>query len=514
MACLMQKSNLFRIKAGMKKFADRLLISILFGQIFLISCNMGTYYIDSEKGDDLNTGKSKRNAWATAEKLNELHLQQGNKILFRGGQTLKANIHLKNVKGTAEENITISSYGKDTAIIDGQDSLALLLDSCAFVSIKNINFKGSGRKSGNTASGVIIQNSKNISVDKAEISGFQKAGLKISDSENITGTQVYAFENGFAGILTGETYYKPFELRSKNIYIGYCTVENNPGDHTVLDNHSGNGIVISGTDSAVVEYCLAKNNGWDQPWEGNGPVGIWAFHSNNVIIQHCISYSNKSNPKGWDGGGFDLDGGVTNSVMQYNLSYNNDGPGYGLYQYWGAVPWENNIVRYNISINDGTKHDSCGLHVWNGQPDKPTFQNAQIYNNVFYNDFGRAVDYKSGDIPGLIYINNVFVSRQQPVTGIYSKSKFDNNLYCRLENKPVDMKVDPNAIFANPMLVLPENISLEIPSELYNTNLFKPLENSPVIGSGIALPVANDKDFGGKPVSNEIGKINIGVWQN
>jgi hypothetical protein len=116
-----------------------------------------------------------------------------------------------------------------------------------------------------------------------------------------------------------------------------------------LDNHSGSGILISGTDSAIVEYCLAKNNGWDQPWEGNGPIGIWAYHSNNVIIQHCIAHSNKTNPKGWDGGGFDFDGGVTNSVMQYNLSYNNMGPGYGLYQY-SAPPNGKTILYGTISV--------------------------------------------------------------------------------------------------------------------------------------------------------------------
>ncbi|HUX56065.1 MAG TPA: right-handed parallel beta-helix repeat-containing protein [Bacteroidales bacterium] len=213
-------------------------------------------------------------------------------------------------------------------------------------------------------------------------------------------THVHAFENGGAGIHTGSVYYKPYKLISKNIYVGYCITENNPGDPTVLDNHSGSGIIISGTDGAVVEYCLAKDNGWDQPWEGNGPIGIWAFHANNVVIQHCISHSNKSNPLGWDGGGFDFDGGVTNSIMQYNYSYNNVGPGYGLYQYWSAAPWENNTVRYNISINDGIENDSCGIHIWSGQPNIPNMKNAYIYNNLVINDFGRAVDYKSGDVPG------------------------------------------------------------------------------------------------------------------
>jgi hypothetical protein len=317
--------------------------------------NNRVYYIDQLNGNNANSGTNPDSAWATISKLVEIEIQPGDSILFHGGQIFEGTIQLKNWNGNAEKGVLISSYGEGSATISGGDSEAFIADSCSYIEIKNLDFIGSGRKNGNTTSGVIISNSQNISVDSVNVSGFQKAGLKISDSQNIRITRVHASENGFAGILTGEAYHDPFRLLSKNIYIGYCTTENNPGDPTILDNHSGSGILISGTDSAVVEYCLAKNNGWDQPWEGNGPIGIWAYHSNNVIIQNCIAHSNKTNPKGWDGGGFDFDGGMTNSVMQYNLSYNNMGPGYGLYQYYGAAKWENNIVRYNISLTTELK---------------------------------------------------------------------------------------------------------------------------------------------------------------
>ena len=47
---------------------------------------------------------------------------------------------------------------------------------------------------------------------------------------------------------------------------------------------------------------------------------------------------------------------MTNSVMQYNYSHDNDGAGYGLYQGSTSAPWSNNVVRYNISQNDGRKN--------------------------------------------------------------------------------------------------------------------------------------------------------------
>jgi hypothetical protein len=53
-----------------------------------------------------------------------------------------------------------------------------------------------------------------------------------------------------------------------------------------------------------------------------------------------------------DGGGFDLDGATTNSVLQYNVSWDNHGYGYQLYDFfWG--PHQNNTVRYNVTIGDG-----------------------------------------------------------------------------------------------------------------------------------------------------------------
>lgn len=473
------------------------------------------YYIDQLNGDDTNSGKSPRKAWATISKINTAVFRAGDKILFCGGQIFLGKVHLKNQKGTAESKITLSSYGAGRATISGGNAEALIADSCNFLAIKNLNFTGSGRKTGNTTSGVFINFGHNIFIDSADISGFQKAGLKITDSENVRVTSVHAYENGFTGILTGETYYEPFQLISKNIYIGYCTAENNPGDPTILDNHSGSGILISGTDGAVVEYCLAKNNGWDQPWQGNGPIGIWAFHSNNVIIQHCIAYSNKTNPKGWDGGGFDFDGGVTNSVMQYNLSYNNMGPGYGLYQYAGAAKWENNIVRYNISYNDGTEIDSCGLQLWNGQPEGPEMKNALIYNNVFYSDFGRAVNYKSGDVPGIIYWNNVFVSRLQPVMGEHTKSVFENNLYWMIAKEDVVFEEDSVAIIADPKFSIPNltSFSFEDPANLRKLELFKPQTGSPLIGNGKLITNNGGFDFGGNPLPPGSAKINLGVWQ-
>jgi len=131
-----------------------------------------------------------------------------------------------------------------------------------------------------------------------------------------------------------------------------------------IKRHTGNGIVLSSVDSGMIEYCTAFNNGefCENPTSG-GPIGIWVWDSRGVTIQFCESYDNKTGNFA-DGGGFDLDGGCVNCIMQYNYSHGNHGAGYGIYQYSNAREFKNNIVRYNISKNDGLNNKYGGIYLF------------------------------------------------------------------------------------------------------------------------------------------------------
>jgi hypothetical protein len=101
---------------------------------------------------------------------------------------------------------------------------------------------------------------------------------------------------------------------------------------------------------------------------------------------------------------------MTNSVMQYNYSHGNDGPGYlfaaGYHYNTG------NTVRYNISENDGRKNGRAAIQLWGN------VVNANIYNNTVYMTWAGsstsaalyAHDYGSnGKTPQNIQIrNNIF----------------------------------------------------------------------------------------------------------
>jgi hypothetical protein len=80
--------------------------------------------------------------------------------------------------------------------------------------------------------------------------------------------------------------------------------------------------------------------------------------------------------------------------MQYNYSHDNDGASFGLYQDSGPVAWAGNIVRYNISENDGRKNGYGAITL---RTSGRSFSNAEIFNNTIYvsPEPSRAVPYRA-----------------------------------------------------------------------------------------------------------------------
>ena len=371
----------------------------------------GNIYYISPAGNDSNPGTQDK-PWKTPGRTDSLDLEPGDMILFEGGKTYHGTVQLDSLdSGSPGSKVIISSYGDERAIIDGGNKEGIRIENCAYFDIKDLIITGNGRNTGNTSDGILLINSGNFEVDSVEVYGFQHSGIHIHRSTNTRIRKVYAHDNGFAGIhVTGTTIYDTSNYDNHNLYIGYCKAENNPGDPTITNNHSGNGILASSVKNGLIEYCEASNNGWDMPWTGNGPVGIWIWDCSGFIIQYCISHDNKTNPKAADGGGFDLDGGVSGSIIQYCISFNNQGSGYGLFEFGSGKPWTNNVIRYNISQNDGIinggsvgvcKNETAGV-----------MRNCEIYNNTFYNNTGKGVAlWIYNNWPDFNFRNNIFVYR-------------------------------------------------------------------------------------------------------
>ena len=454
-------------------------------------------------------------------------LHPGDAVYFQGGSTYHGTLALNSDdSGTGKSPVVISSYGREKAIIHGGTQHSLVANRCNHLQITDLIFQGDGRKEGNLSDGVLITRATNITIYNCEVTGFQHSGIhmrKVSDSEII---RVYAHNNGFAGIhVSGETAYHPTEFDNSNIYIGYCTAENNPGDPTVKENHSGNGILASSVNRGLIEYCRAFNNGWDMEWTGNGPVGIWIWDCTDFVIQHCISHDNKTNPVAKDGGGFDFDGGVSNSILQYCISYNNQGAGIGLFEFGAAKTWENNTVRYNISVNDGIINPGA-LAIWKNEAGG-IMKNCEIYNNTFINDttHGAAL-WIENNLSGFNFRNNIFIYRNSFIyPGHQVKDElFHGNCYWNLngdesvagyENLREWSRITGQEIVAgeiagvytDPMLQGPVVMKISDPADINAKSLsaFALSPESPLIDKGLDLPALflldpGAHDIAGTPV--------------
>lgn len=468
-------------------------------------------YFLSKNGDDSKTA-NEAEPWQTIEKVNEVALQPGDRILFRGGDTFSGNLILDNSdSGMEGKSVVISSYGKGRAIIDAGTGYGLAADACDHLVVSRLVFHGSGREHGNDGSGIWLTNASKLEVDEVEVAGFRLSGVSVDGVNDVHITHVHAHDNGFAGISSGKN------ALSTNLYVAHCLAENNPGDPKNLSNHSGNGIVIGVAKDVLIEYCIARNNGWDMPRDGNGPVGIWCWNTDRITIQHCISHDNRS--PAWDGGGFDLDGGTRNAVLQYNLSYNNDGPGIYVCQFPGAPPMEHNIIRYNISQNDARKNNfRTAFRIASLSDNASDFQ---IYNNTIYTDVGGAVGFGGSPIRDVVFRNNVFVSADDLVSGDFGAAQFEGNVWwsigeggfragkCRSIEEWMaatgQEKLGKKTIgrYADPRLLHVGQAKSQDPSRLPQLEAYRLLPDSPCLKAGILIQGNGGRDFWGTPLPLE-----------
>ena len=400
-----------------------LLLSIGLGVAGIPRMGGRNYYIDGS-GSDGQDG-SLWHPWKTVEAVSRVELGMGDSVLFRGGQSFAGTLRIR-YGGSEGHPVWVGSYGGGEATINGGDSSAVVFYDARWVNVKGLRLVGAGRKTGNVKDGLGIIESHHIRVSDLDITGFQKSGLLIYSSTDVVLDAVDAHENGAAGIAVEGSSGK---RESRNLRILHCRTDDNPGDPTDLTNHSGNGIVAGHCTNLLIDYCSATNNGWDMPRIGNGPVGIWCYEADSVTIQHCLAYRNKTSVGGADGGGFDLDGGVTNSVIQYCLSYGNQGSGYCIFQYWGASPWYHNIIRWNISEDDGGVSDSrAGIYVWNSSGDAGQFYDCLVYNNTVYNSAEAAISFSTTSArKQFAFYNNIFVGADSLIRGDRGVDIFDGN---------------------------------------------------------------------------------------
>jgi hypothetical protein len=482
---------------------------------------MSTYYI-SPAGSDNNNGTSPSSPWHSIGKVSSTHFNPGDSVLFQGGQTFYGSLRLTGDGGSSTDRVLISSYGSGQATINsGTSDGAWSLNSTG-ITFNNLTFTGTPGDISDQ-DGVRIENytsnsvRSGFTVNGCNISGYAGGGIVFGSDGSNEGLNNLAITNNdiYDNVMVGIESYAVTNQTNTNITISNNLVHDNYGDG--YSTVTGSGIMLQGVNGAMVEYNSAYNNGIRG---GNGGVGIWCYSSNDVIFQYNESYDNYG-LKTDDGDGFDFDADTSNSIMQYNYAANNTGGGFQLNQWWNDGKETNDIIRYNISQDNGRKNNYSDIDVW-GQ-----VLNSQIYNNTCYNTTaitGQTSDLRISDnvavglyASNVRIANNIFVaSGNTPIVTVYAAALkgmknvvFSGNVYYSYTGNP---KFDwgsttyysfsswqsgtgeeksngsPTGMYANPQLVDPGGATApSSATDLSSLTAYNLLSDTPILNAGVDL---------------------------
>jgi hypothetical protein len=352
---------------------------VLFGTLLVHPVAAVDYYVSSV-GDDSQDGTAPDRAWRTITRCRRQGFGPGDRLLFRAGDAFDGNLVLKTTGApSAAAPITICSHGQGKALLRAGNGTGISVENCGGIVIRDLIVQGQDRRT-NRGSGVSILNTlpagkclEHVRIENVEAHRFGKYGIAVGgwpDDKSQSGfhdVRIWgcrAWDNVHAGIhVYGIHDYYAKTYAHHDVAVVNCVAHDNLGDPDFLDNHSGNGILLHNVNGGRIDGCTAFGNGGLCRAQGGGPVGIWAWASRKLEIQNCVSVRNRTGGK-YDGGGFDFDGGVSESIMQYNYSAENDGAGYLVFDFGAApFPLADNVVRFNISENDGRKNGYGGITV-------------------------------------------------------------------------------------------------------------------------------------------------------
>lgn len=474
-------------------------------------------------GDDSARGTGRRTAWRTIERVNRAHLQPGDRVLFQASQTFTGNLRLAaDDAGTRSAPVIIGSSGHGRATIFAGTGTGVAVENAGGITIENLVVVGGGITN-NTGYGIFCDNTltnatmlDHLSLRNVEVRDFGKHGIQISGApagfRHVRISGCVMRDNLLGGMeVAGRLPWDKPGCAHADVQVTQCRAFDNPGDPNYHKSHSGSGIVLYQVDGGVIDRCVAWNNGALNGSGSGGPVGLWTCASRGVTIQHCESFGNRTT--GADGGGFDIDGGCEDCVLQYNYSHDNDGPGLMVYTYpYESRPNRGNMVRFNISENDSRKNRTyAGLWVRN---DGDGMTGVEVYNNTVlvgpWTDQAASVH---GDGVEACFRNNIFLAQggvvPLRVEKPHSKLRFENNLYWR-DGSPVPVEWgqkaytgleewrketcqellggNPLGWFENPRLTLhaPGMRSGQFVG-VSNLQAFRPLPGSPAKNKGLNL---------------------------
>jgi hypothetical protein len=350
-----------------------------------------TYYL-SPSGSNAAAGTSPATAWRSLGRANAAVFSPGSRLLLKGGRRFSGRLTLgARDAGDAARPVRIGSYGKGRATIVSSGSVGLAVNDTAGIEISNLTVTGT---SASPASGAGInvysdlhrkRGLKLIRISQVNVSGFAN-GIAVGAANGATGFRDVSISDSVlhgnldAGLQTYGTNFASGApvYANEDVNVSRVVAYRNPGDPSDHAASSGSGIILGSVQDGSVSWSVAYDNG-GLGRAREGPEGIWTYNSTGIVIQHNISYDNRTHGA-VDGNGLGLDQNVSDSYMQYNLSYGNDGAGYLIYGPFDNGQQTHNVVRFNISSGNGRDGSPkfAGIDVSGIVSDTAVYQNTVI----------------------------------------------------------------------------------------------------------------------------------------
>lgn len=311
-----------------------------------------TYYV-SAKGDDNNDGLTKETPIKSIKKVNQLSLQAGDTVAFKGGEVFSGATLSITESGTADNPITVCGYDDEQA---RPKILAQQMHGITFNNVSNLVIKGleiivngQERISESTPPytigilGVydVLDGHDNIYIDNNLIYGSattSSCGVRITSNYAMSQKAKNVLENvhikhntvhslGMAGIfvdgwLTDLNALNCDPALYGNVYINENEVYNVAQipiyEECCHDSEMNRNLVY---DSAMG----IKGNAWTSI----GQTGIMALGCEDTDIMYNIVYNIDNANIDFDGMGIDIDWNTNRVNVQYNWTYGCTGSGIG-----------------------------------------------------------------------------------------------------------------------------------------------------------------------------------------
>lgn len=468
------------------------------------------YYFNPETGSTTGDGSLERPFKFLAH-ISSLRLNPGDSVLLAAGTTSPGSIVLKQVQGTAENPIVISTYQSDKtfasqrAMVDAKGAAnGILLQDCSFIEVSGLQISGNAGsmrmvdgKMPDMKCGVLVQTTESGTFGNITLSDLVIKDIFYEEEGYVRGKDEVRSANGTQSYGWGIRFINQTEgALLQNLKVEDCEISNvahtglkftgkgkSIENISVLNNRvtetGGPGIQMSGVKGGIVNGNTVNHSGSNndsRKW-GRGS-GLWTWSTDNVIIEHN-SFLNANGPG--DSAGCHIDFNCKNVVVQYNFSANNAG---GFCEILGNN--HNCAYRYNISVNDGWRvkgQDGAfqeGKIFWlsgyvgSQQQPKGPF-NSYFYNNTIYTSQELVANFAvAKSSSGVLIANNIFyiAGDSKLVAGDQYQPEeigstpipntiFENNLYLSDSNWPQEVLIqDESPMIGDPGFQNPGGLTI------------------------------------------------------